>query len=89
MISPKANCIHIPKKHNLYKRDFKNFDRESFLLDVAIVDWEEHGNENDPNKMFDSLHSKIHKLLDKHVPLRKLTKVISRENTNLGSLQVY
>ena len=40
MIVPKKNQNHLPKKHNYYKRDTKNFDRENFILDFLAIDWE-------------------------------------------------
>ena len=46
MIVPKKNQNHLPKKHNYYKRDTKNFDRENFILDFLAIDWE---NELDNN----------------------------------------
>ena len=39
MIMPKTNQIHLAKKHNIYSRYLKKFDRENFLLDVMAIDW--------------------------------------------------
>ena len=38
LISPRANQNHLPKKHNIYIRDTKNFDRVSFLTDILATD---------------------------------------------------
>ena len=73
MITPKSNQNHLPKIHNLYTRDIKNFDKESFLLDVAAINWDEHTDENDANKSFNNLLTEINKLLDKYIPLKKMS----------------
>ena len=41
MIVPKQNQNHLPKKHNMYTRDTKNFDRENFILDYLNINWNE------------------------------------------------
>ena len=76
IIIPEPNQNHLPKKHNIYKRDAKNFDRNDFFLDLLEIDWNSVVNvENcDPNKSFNSFYESINRLLDKHMPLRKITK---------------
>ena len=74
MISPKSNQNHLPKKHNIFTRDLKNFDKESFLLDLALINWDDLIYPNDANQSFDNLLSKINKLVDKYMPLKKITK---------------
>ena len=37
MIVPSQNQNHLPKKHNLYSRKCKNFDRENFVLDYFDI----------------------------------------------------
>ena len=39
MIIPKNNQHHLPKKHNLYKRNMKQFDKENFIADYVNIDW--------------------------------------------------
>ena len=76
VIIPESNQNHLPKKHNIYKRDVKNFDRNNFLLDLLEIDWNSilDIESRNPNKSFDSFYESIIKLLDKHLPLRKITK---------------
>ena len=74
VIIPKPNQNHVPKKHNLFKRDMKNFDRGNFLIDLAIVQWDDLIVDNDADKSFDNMLSCINKLLDKYAPLKKVTK---------------
>ena len=38
-ITPRTNQNHLPKNHNIYTRDLKNFDRENFIADLLVTDW--------------------------------------------------
>ena len=76
VIIPESNHNHLPKKHNIYKRDTKNFDRNDFLLDLIEIDLNSVVNIEgcDPNVSFNTFYESINKLLDKHMPLKKITK---------------
>ena len=65
-----------PKRHNLYKRETKNFDRENFILDLLEIDWHSilELQNNDPNFSFNSFERSINSIIDKYMPLRKMTK---------------
>ena len=67
---------YIPIKANLFKRDTKNFDRENFSRELCNIDWTSVLNlENgDPNYSFNSYEDTINILIDKYMPLKKLTK---------------
>ena len=71
-IIPKLRT-HLPKTHNIQIRDMKNFDRESFMNDISNVDWNSSIDENNVNSSFDHILDKANEIMDKHVPLRKLT----------------
>ena len=75
MIVPKPNQNHYSKKHNLYKRDSKNFDRENFILDMLSINWDEtlRINNNDVNVSFDNFINKINLIIDKYMPLKKVS----------------
>ena len=57
-------------------RDTKNFDREELILDILIIDWysvtELH--KGDPNHSFSIFQANINSVLDKYMPLKKLSK---------------
>ncbi len=74
VIIPKHNQQHLPKKHNIYKRDTKNFDRENFILDLLSIDWEEQISYEDANSSFNAFYDIIEVLLDKYMPLKKITQ---------------
>ena len=59
-----------------YKRNMKDFDRENFFLDLLSVDWDEilQIETNDPNHSFKRYYHIINTLIDKYMPLKKMTK---------------
>ena len=60
----------------MHKRDLKNFDKEGLVADVLNIQWPEvlSIDLGDVNHSFDMFDQKINEVLDKHVPLKKLTK---------------
>ena len=65
---------HIPK-HNTYRRDTKNFDRNNFILDFLGIDWDQilKLNENDVNASLSIFLSKMELLLNKYMPWKKIS----------------
>jgi hypothetical protein len=72
---PRDNQNHLPKKNNLYTRNTKDFDKENFLLDFLEIDWDNtlEANRNDVNYSFTTFMEKMNTLIDKYMPLRKIT----------------
>jgi hypothetical protein len=54
----------------------KNFDRENFFLDLLSIDWAEilQLEKEDPNHSFKRYYAIINSLIDKYMPLQKMTK---------------
>ena len=75
MIVPKTNQNHLPKKHNIYRRDTKDFNKENFLYDFLYINWNEiiEINKKDVNSSFNNFMEKINHLLDKHMPYKKVS----------------
>ena len=65
-----------PKRKSIYKRDTTKFDREIFILDLYEIDLISQINieSKDPNICFESLESNINTVIDKYMPLKKLSK---------------
>jgi len=58
-----------------YKRDTKNFSREDFILDYLNIDWDselEIG-KSDVNHSTEKFFSNMTTLIDKHMPVKKLS----------------
>ena len=54
-----------------FARDYSCFDPDNFLADVQSIQWENVFRENE---MFDSFYSVVNATIDKHAPLKKLSK---------------
>ena len=76
VIVPKSNQNHLPKKQNIFKRDTKNFDRANLILDFLEIDWTECMDieKEDVNHSTSQFILKMNELLDKYVPLKKLSQ---------------
>ena len=51
-----------------YIRNFKKFDKISFIGDFVSVDWPKELNSHDPNLNLSNLISKVNSILDSHAP---------------------
>ena len=72
-MATKSNQNHLPNNHNIFTRDRKNFDRESVFLDLALINWNDVIDVNDSNSSFDNLLSGINSVVDKYMPLKKIS----------------
>ena len=74
LIINKFSCLTSNVK--IYKRDFSKFNETDLLNEVQAVDWQEvlgsHGFE--PSLMFDSFYEKVSSIIDKHIPIKELSK---------------
>ena len=70
------NYGHIPSKSNFFKRDTKNFDKENFLLETSKINWDSVINtpKEDPNFSYNSFEKTLNSIIDKYIPLKKITK---------------
>ena len=66
----------LPRKHNILRRDLKDYDKISLVADVININWHETLNigKGDVNHSFYMFDKKMNEILDKHVPLKKLSK---------------
>ena len=62
-------------KKDLYKRNFKHFSSKKFITDLEKVNWDNILNVSEGNvdKSFQNISNKIIDILDKHVPITKLS----------------
>ena len=73
IIIPKSNQNHLPKNHNIFTGDQKNFDRVSFFRDLALINWNDVIDVNDSNRSFVNFLSGINSLVDKYMSLKKIS----------------
>ena len=74
MIVPKSTQNYLPKKHNIYKRDTRNFDRENFILEFLDIEWNKELETEDVNIATEIFFRKMNVLIDKYTPLKKITQ---------------
>ena len=75
LIMPRSNQNHLPKIHNLFKRDIKHLNDELLRKDLKLIKWNQaiKLKQNNINNSFDTFYKLYNNCLDKHAPLRKLT----------------
>ena len=61
------------KPKSIYKRDFANYDEESFIEDVSIQNWNTNVH-SDTNYKFNDFYWGLEGCIDRHAPLKKLNK---------------
>ena len=85
LIIPEA-YEHPPKQHEIYKRDTKNFDSENFKTEISNIDWPSVINmeANNPNQSLNNFESTLNSIIDKYMPVRKLTKKNLNRSKNHG-----
>ena len=74
-IIPMNNQKQLPKKHNMFKRNAKNLKGNELIKDILLINWDNiiKPENNDANSSFNAFYASINSLLDKHVPLTKIT----------------
>ncbi|XP_077978184.1 uncharacterized protein LOC144433705 [Glandiceps talaboti] len=74
--------INLPISQSVTKRDFKNYDRDSFISDLQNVDWSSVINNNsNVDEAFDAFSSLFTDVCDHHAPLKvKVVKVKRKKN---------
>ena len=75
LIVPDIFLNSSPSKSNIYERDWNNFDQENCILDYLAVDWTDIKSEKkNIDFSFECFLKKFNLILDKYLPLKKLTK---------------
>ena len=63
----------MPKKFKLYRRDYGKFNKAEFLSEIQSINWNDDEN-TDINSKFTLFYSKLSLVVDKHIPLKPLSK---------------
>ena len=64
------------KTHNkdIFIRDYSHYNEEDFNEEISAVDWNTVTNTNDVDTAFNTFYDKLITIIDKHVPLKKMSK---------------
>ena len=62
--------------HNTRNRDFKNFNKETFIGDILGINWQDllQVGKADPNISFENMDKKINEIIDAHAHLQNFWK---------------
>ena len=64
----------VPKKCKVFKRDYSNMHERDLIEEVQSIRWENELPAGNANEIFNSFYSCISTTIDRHAPLKKLTK---------------
>ena len=73
LIHDSFSVSNLPNTSGTY-RDWVNFNRDDFILDFLDKDWNLVINSMDSNQAFQLFINSLTSLIDKHAPIKKLTK---------------
>ena len=80
--SDPANSALPPEKTSSPVHDWSKFCLNNFLDDLGKINWDDSLHTDDPSLSFDIFHNTVSDLLDKHAPLKKLSKSKKRKKSN-------
>ena len=63
-------------KQNVYQRDTRFLNKDELIKDISEVNWQSSlkYEKNDPNFSFNTFEKVINKILNKHMPIKKMSK---------------
>ena len=65
----------LPCNVKIFKRDYSKFDQQALTSEIQLVDWETIFVPNDSAcNMFKSFYSKISSIINKHIPVKQLSR---------------
>ena len=65
----------LPSSVKVYKRDYFKFNQASLTSEIQTVDWQiVFTSDTDPSFMFDCFYSKISQIVNKHIPIKQLSR---------------
>jgi hypothetical protein len=64
----------LPIGFKIFKRDFSLFNEQTFLQEMQSVNWNLESLDDNVNEMFDTFNSELMKIIDKHIPLKQLSR---------------
>ena len=72
--------ISLPSSTKFYRRDYSALDKSALLCDIQAINWDEMLESNQLfdfyliNKLFDFFYKKVSEVVDRHVPIKQLSK---------------
>ena len=75
------STISTNRVYNFKVHDYSQFSETSFISDVQQIEWTTllSFSEDNPSKQFSTFYNKLNKLVNKHAPLKSLSKRKTKE----------
>ena len=67
----------LPGNIKLYKRDYSTLDKQALLVEIQSLDWQMIFGSScnpDPSLMFQSFYSVVSNIIDRHIPVKQLSR---------------
>lgn len=70
-----SNLSSLPSNIKVHKRDYSNFNQSTLISELQSINWNSiFTSDSDPSDMFHSFYSTLSDIVDKHIPLKQLSK---------------
>lgn len=76
------SAVEIAQPKKITTRDYSKFSQHAFLRELSNLTLDSTLSAKDPSMSFSTFYNKLNKLLDKHAPLRTLSKRKSKQLAN-------
>ena len=65
----------LPSNVKIYKRDFSLFNEPDLINEFQSINWQTvFASNSDPSLMFDNFYAKTTEIIDKHIPIKQLSR---------------
>ena len=58
----------------MYKRDYSTFDHQALISELQSINWQVSFIDHNPSAMFNSFYKEISSIIDRHVPIKQLSR---------------
>ena len=58
----------------MYKRDYSTFDQQALISELQSINWQVSFIDHNPSAMFNSFYKEISSIIDRHVPIKQLSR---------------
>jgi len=70
-----SNFGSLPSNIKIYSRDYSEFNKIALTEEVQFIEWHAvFSSDSNPCNMFDLFYSKVSSIVEKHIPLKQLSK---------------
>ena len=65
----------LPCNVKLYKRDYSTLDQQALISEIQSIEWQDvFASDSNPTSMFSSFYSKVSGVIDRHIPIKQLSR---------------